>query len=215
MNRHASRFGMTAAIATLGLGAFPARGEICADHPSADSLAQAASELIRTGDVRQACAYYHKSARLEPTTRRYLRLAECQEKVGMTASAWLTFAETRDKAEERGEKELAMIARQRAARLEGVLARVIIATYNAAEIDGLEIRRDGALVPEAALGVPVPVDPGPHVITAKAPGRRAWSTEISLSPGKATVTVIVPNLDNEARAAQPRTVPRSRQPPGA
>src|SRR5688572_26624078 len=112
MHRYATRLGLTAATLTVSLAAFPARGDICADRPSADTLAQAASELLRKGDYRQACANYHKSARLDPTTRRYLKLAECQERVGMTASAWLTFAETRDRAEERGEKDLAAIARQ-------------------------------------------------------------------------------------------------------
>ena len=209
MHRYASRLGMTALCLTIGLAAVPARSDICAEPLSADALAQSASELTRKGDYRQACANYHKSARLDPATRRFLKLAECQEKVGMTASAWLTFAEARDRAEERGEKDLAVIARQSAARLEGALVRVAIVAPEAADIDGLEIRRDGALVPAAALGVGVPVDPGAHVIAAKAPGRRAWSTQIGLAPGKTTVTVTVPNLEDE-RAPPSQPVARAR-----
>jgi hypothetical protein len=196
MHRCALNLGLITGL-TIGLAAMPARSDICVDRPTADALAEAASELIRKGDYRQACANYHKSARLDPNTRRYLKLAECQERVGMTASAWLTFAEARDRAEERGEKDLAAIARQSAGRLEGALIRVAIVAPEASEVAGLEIRRDGALVPPAALGVAVPIDPGPHVITAKAPGRQTWSTQIAFVPGKTTVTVIVPNLSDD------------------
>jgi len=59
-------------------------------------------------------------------------------------------------------------------------------------------------VSEAALGVAVPVDPGPHLITAKAPGRHAWSTQIALEPGKTTVRVIIPNLEVELDGKQLR-----------
>lgn len=202
MDRHALRLGMAAAGLTIGLAVVPARSEICTDPITAESLSQAASELARKGDHRQACAYYQKSVRLDPSTRRYLKVAECQEKAGMTASAWLTFAEARDRAEERGEKDLAVVARHGAARLEGALVRIAIVAPDSMDIDGLEIRRDGARVPEAALGVAVPIDPGPHVITATAPGRHGWSMQIGLAPGRTTVTVTVPNLE-ERRDERP------------
>jgi hypothetical protein len=73
------------------------------------------------------------------------------------------------------------------------------------DVDGLEIERDGVLVPASSYGVAVPVDAGTHVLTARAPGRVPWSTQVRLAPANTTVSLTVPRLN--AEIAMP---PRSR-----
>ena len=70
------------------------------------------------------------------------------------------------------------------------------------DVDGLEIERDGVLVPASSYGVAVPVDAGTHVLTARGPGRVPWSTHIRLAPGGTTVTLTIPRLNAEP-AVQP------------
>jgi hypothetical protein len=196
MGRWRSMFGLMAGL-TIGATALPARGEGPPDRAAAEALATAASVLMQKGFYREACAKYDESAKLDPGARRLLKLAECQERAGMTASAWLSLAEARDRAEAKGDDELAQIASQNGARLTTNVGRIAIVVPTAANIAGLEVRRDGMLVVESVRDLAVAVDPGPHVISATAPGRRPWSTQIGLASGGATVTVTIPNLETD------------------
>src|SRR5687768_7337204 len=111
-----STLGVIAAL-TIGATSLPARGEATPDRAAAEALANAASALMQKGSYREACAKYDESAKIDPGARRLLKLAECQERAGMTASAWFTFAEARDRAESMGDDELAHVASQNGARL--------------------------------------------------------------------------------------------------
>ena len=62
------------------------------------------------------------------------------------------------------------------------------------DVDGLEIVLDGALVPASSYRVAVPVDAGPHVLLARAPGRLSWSTQFRLARDNTTFTVTIPRL---------------------
>src|SRR5690606_10886503 len=46
----------------------------------------------------------------------------------------------------------------------------------------------------AALGVPLAVDPGEHLVEADAPGRSRWSTTVVVPPGGGEIVVEVPSL---------------------
>ncbi|HMI82945.1 MAG TPA: hypothetical protein VK550_02570 [Polyangiaceae bacterium] len=197
----------------MGLAVPAAYAETPADRADAETLASAAAALVERGDYLQACTKYEASARLDPGARRFMKLAECQERAGLPARAWMAFGDALDWAQSRGDKALAVSARDNAKRLEAKLGRIEIVVPPNNEIEGLQIRRDGALVAEAVRGVPVPVDPGLHVVSATAPGRSAWSTTIGLSPGKTTVSVVVPFLDELRETAAPVRTPSSSAPP--
>ena len=201
MHRHPSKLGVVVAGLTLGLAAPAARADTPADRADAEALASAAAALVERGDYAHACAKYEASARLDPSARRFMKLADCQERAGMPARAWMSFGDAQDWAQSRGDKVLAASAQDSAKRLDAKLGRIEIVVPPDNEIEGLQIRRDGALVADAVRGVPVPVDPGAHVISATAPGRRAWSTTIGLSPGTTTVSVIMPFLDEAGEPA--------------
>ena len=165
------------------------------DRAAAEALAVTASALVRKGELRAGCAKFATSAQIDPTARRFLNLADCQLKAGLTATAWLSFVEARERAERNGDRELSRSARRTIEQLQDSLGHIEIVVPDVADLSGLEIRRDGILLPEAARGLAVAVDPGLHQIAAQAPGRRPWSTQLSLGPGSTTVTITVPVLE--------------------
>jgi serine/threonine-protein kinase len=70
-----------------------------------------------------------------------------------------------------------------------------------AAVDGLEITRDQEKLPKAAWGTPVPVDPGDHVVSARAPGHRDWSATRAAGGAGTTATIDVPVLEREPSGA--------------
>jgi hypothetical protein len=46
----------------------------------------------------------------------------------------------------------------------------------------------------ASLGVPLPLNPGSHVIAASAPGKETWRTEIVAQRGEAPIVLDIPEL---------------------
>jgi len=96
--------------------------------------------------------------------------------------------------------------------LEPRLARLVIEV--GAPVDGLAIERDGVPVAAPAWGIAVPVDPGPHAVTAHAPGRKSWSASAVVPSAAATVVVSVPALET-LPAKEPPATPAAVAPPSA
>ncbi len=179
----------------LGLPARVVRSEPSRDRMTAEVLADEAAKLMSRGDYAAGCNKYEDSERLDPSPERLVTLANCRERQGKTASAWLALGEASEMAERRGYSRVAEEARRNKKRLDPHLGRLnIVVADDAAGIAGLEISRDGSVVARAAWGLGIPVDPGSHVISATAPGRQRWSAEVGLAPGPSTVSVRVPAL---------------------
>jgi hypothetical protein len=204
--RHPRRLTAGALVLAFGFAGVPARATPTSDRADAEGLSAAAAVLVDAGDYVHACAKYEAATRLDPNPRRFIKLAECFERAGMTSRAWMSFGDAEDLALLRGDRALAQSAGAHTRRLEGKLARVAVVVPPDSDIQGLEVRRDGALVSEAVRGIPVPVDPGSHVISATAPGRRAWSATIGLSSGKTAVSIVIPVLEVDRSAAPHATL---------
>jgi serine/threonine-protein kinase len=75
-------------------------------------------------------------------------------------------------------------------------------------VPGLEVRRDGALVPQASWGSPLPVDAGDTQVLASAPGYHSWQQTISVPAKlKEPWPVRVPALEKEATTAPAAAAP--------
>ena len=98
------------------------------------------------------------------------------------------------------------MARQRAQALVPRLSKLVISVpREVAATPGLEVQRDGVAVGRALWEVPVPVDPGEHVVTARAPGKRGWE-------GRATAAASACGVLRDA-SSRSRTSPRPSPPP--
>jgi hypothetical protein len=82
-------------------------------------------------------------------------------------------------------------------------------------VPGLDLKRDGIAVGHAELGVALPVDPGPHVIEATAPGKKPFSAKLDVAPKQADARMTV-TLENEPEAVvAPPPVAPAPLPPAA
>lgn len=172
----------------------------------ATQLYDDAEKLMEGKDYAGACPKYAESQRLDPQLGVLLHLADCFEKAGKTASAWASF---KDAIEVSARKNAAgisepreKIARDRAAVLEAKLSKIAI-NVTAPDLAGLEVTQDGQVVGRAMWGSAVPVDPGSHTVSAKAPGNRTWTKTVAVGRDGARVAVVVPSLELEPVAPAP------------
>jgi hypothetical protein len=60
---------------------------------------------------------------------------------------------------------------------------------------------DGQALSATSLGTALPLDPGPHTVSASAPGKRAWSEDIVVAAGPSSATISIPDLADAATEA--------------
>jgi len=203
-------------LAAMLAPALPVSAQSAADKVAAESLFDDGKKLMLQGQYAQACSKLEQSQRIDPGIGTLLYLAECFEKGGRTASAWATFREAASAARAAGQGERARTGQLRADRLEPGLSRltVNVATENN-DIAGLEISRGGAPVSRPLWNIPVPVDPGEHVIEARAPGYKAFSQAIRVGDQGAIAAVRVPPLESDGSAVAPAEPPAQTSTPSA
>jgi hypothetical protein len=178
---------------------------------AAEVLFEQARALVLEGKLAEACPKFEESQRLDPASGTLINLGDCYERQGRTASAWSAYLEAAASALASGNLEREKVARQRAEALRPTLPRITI-TVAEADVQGLEVQRDGRLVGAPQWGVEVPVDPGPHTIEARAPGRVPFRLTISAESSGPVVNVNVPPLVAEV-AAPP--APKPAPPPAS
>jgi hypothetical protein len=144
--------------------------------------------LMKQGDLVAACPKLAESLRLDPAVGTLMNLAECEERQGRTASAWQRWAAAADQLPANDRRRATALARARA--LEAVLPRLVVTS--AGVTAGLVVERDGMALGPASLGVPLPVDPGLHLIVASAPGRQPRTFEITAENGQLSSAAVEP-----------------------
>lgn len=173
------------------------------DPVAAEAAFAEARALMQKGRFDEACPKLEASLSLDPALGTLLNLGDCYEKVGKTASAWLRYREAAALALEKGQREREQIARARITALEPKLCKL---TVRVAEQPEITVTRDGATVLRAAYGIPVPVDPGPHVVEARGSAAGApFSSNVDVKPPPpngacALTTVDVPVLSDNGGA---------------
>jgi len=130
-----------------------------------------------------------------------LYLADCYEQRGLTASAWAQFRQAAALAAEKNDAR-EKVARRRLEALEPKLAYLTITVKD--RPPGLALTKDDAPLSEGSYGVAVPVDPGTHVVIAKAAGKKTWKSEITVA-ANARVDIVVPVLESAPTQSPPPT----------
>jgi serine/threonine-protein kinase len=164
----------------------------------AEVLFRDGTSLTRQGRHVEACRRFEGSQQLDPALGTILYLADCYDRIGRTASAWVWFVQARELAHSNDQPERELIASRRAADLERRLSRVRIQVAPGAQIAELSIQMNGVVVPSSSFGVPIPVDPGRLYVRASAPGRFPWYQTIYVGQRASERTVVVPPLSRSA-----------------
>ena len=192
-----------ALLISIALAVLPARAlaePAGAPVAMAETLFQEGKQLLERGEAHAACPKLAESLRLDRATGTLLALAMCHEVEGRLASAWGEYLEVVARAKTDGRPDREEAARQWAHKLEARLSTLSIAIPAAvAEIPGLRVQRDGVSVEAPSWSTAVPVDPGPHVVTAAAPGRETWTTTVVVAGVAEHQTVTVPLLAADDR----------------
>ncbi|MBW2455042.1 MAG: hypothetical protein JRI68_11055 [Deltaproteobacteria bacterium] len=162
------------------------------DRAAAETLFKEGVALLEEGQLEAACLKLSESFRLAGGLGARFKLAECQERRGMLASAWSSFLAVAAATKLAGQPARSDLAQQRADALEPRLTRLRIEVV--APVAGLHIARSGSKVGRAQWQAAMPVDPGSYTITASAPGHHPWTHRVEVHGEGSTAAVSVPAL---------------------
>jgi hypothetical protein len=202
----------TVAVPEVALAEPPEAGS---DPASAQALFYEGRALAREGRYALACAKFEESLRLDYGIGTEFNLADCNERLGKIATAWSRFINVAAASRERGQSQREKIARERAKALEERLPKLTIEVA-APATPNLEVKRDGVVMGSASWGAAIPLDPGPHRITASAPGHVTWEGVVNAVEGNvvevtipclATAPVVAPTASVVASEAAPAVRP--------
>lgn len=154
--------------------------------PVAEALFHNGRDLVEHGHWRAGCAKFRASLARYRAPSTLLNLARCDEHDGKIASAWARYQRAlvlnRDTPGEERRHDLGAIARAGIAKLTPELPRLRVVVASAPP--GLRIDEGGRALP---VGDAVPLDPGPHRVTASAPGFVAETRSVVLEPSRTSV----------------------------
>lgn len=179
------------------------------DRAAADALFQAARAEFERGEYASACEKFAESNRLDPAPGTLLNLSLCLEKVGKVASAWEGYRQVAEQLRD----ERVDFASKRFAALETRLPWVTVTLPEAAP-SGTRVFRDGIELGSAALGVALPMDPGPHTLRVHSPGYLEAATDFTVDEGERKQ--VVANLGPKEPKPEPKRkapVPIESNPP--
>jgi hypothetical protein len=203
------------ALLVLATGLSAARPALADDSAAAQALFNDGKRLMTAGKYAEACPKFEESERVAPAMGTKFHLAECYEHPGRIASAWADFLSVAAAAKNAGQGQREKAARDRAAAIEPKLSRLTIGVPAPSRVAGLAVKRDDIELGQAQWGEAMPVDPGEHLVSATAPGKRPWKAIVEIDGIAGAAKVIVPPLDDEpapppapvAAAPVPSTAP--------
>ncbi|MGH7437887.1 MAG: hypothetical protein ACRENE_19585 [Polyangiaceae bacterium] len=165
----------------------------------ADALFVEGKKLRDAGKFDAACASFAQSEQLAPGVGIALYLADCYQRAGRIASAWIEFAAAADAAHSHADAREAT-ARARAAALEPSVKRVTIEVPASTPQDTALVQLDGRTVPPAMWNIAIATDPGDHLVAFQAPGkeRRTYPVLVADEP-----SVVVHVGEPESSAGSP------------
>lgn len=195
---------VAALVASALVVAAPRVARAEGDAAAAEALFAEARVLMKDGRFREACPKLEASLAIEPAVGTMLNLAECLAKTGRNASAWLRYRDAASMALQSGQREREEIARERAKALAPMVCHLVIMGPRRAD---LAITRDGVPVDTKALGVPIPVDEGEHVVRAEARGESPFIHDVvvkSAGTPCANTVVTIPFASPPSSASEAR-----------
>lgn len=181
-------------------------------HAAEPSPAQALFEQgikdMLAGRFDEACPPIEQSYKIEPLPGTLFYLAECEAKRGRIATALARYNEylvlypklPRDKKAKQGNR--LQTAKKQVAALEPQVPRLTLVPPADAPAS-LIVQCDGVPVDRDALGTPLPVDPGEHVVTTWLAGDALSQLQVKLAAGEKLSVRLT--YGNQAAAPPPRS----------
>jgi hypothetical protein len=180
-----------AAFSALTLGLClgrPARGEEpdAGTRMAARELAMSGAEAFDKQDFATALDRFQRAESLYKVPSISVMVARCLARAGRVVEAVDKYEETlRVPLDAAAPEAFQRAVADAATEVEAARARVarLELRLPADAPAGSEVTLDDRPVPAALLGVPKPVNPGTHRLSARAPGRAPYATEVTLPEG--------------------------------
>ena len=185
----------------LAVGVAHAQGR---DPVAATELFTQGREMLKTGDLDKACPLFAESLRLDPAVGTALNLAECEERRGYLASALRGWQQAINLAEAT-QDERGQVAQQRYDTLVSRVPHLTIMLAPDAP-KGTTVLREEVVLGKASLGRPLPLDPGKHVITVRAPDHQDAVLTAILVEGETKTLTVAPGPVIRTVAPPPKPV---------
>lgn len=176
-------------VIALFLGSLASSGSALGAADPAEVLFDRGVQEMEAGRYDEACPPIEQSYGLDPRLGTLFTLAECEAKRGRIATAVTRYEAylkehgklPRDKKSKQGDR--GQTARRQIDLLRPQLPQLTLVLPPAAPSD-TRVICDGAPVERSALGKPVPLDPGAHVITTSAPQHASSEVRLKLARGQ-------------------------------
>ncbi|MEI9935978.1 MAG: hypothetical protein WDO69_02010 [Pseudomonadota bacterium] len=165
-------------------------------NPSADESFREGHALLKDKRYADACRKFEQSQRQDPASGTLLALAYCQELSGLLATSWANYLAAAQLAEREGHSDRQSAATERVQALAARVSRLtVLVPPELLSLAGFHLLRDGVEFERASFAVAVPMDGGPHVFLATAPGRVPWTSTVTLLSERDQKTLVLPQLD--------------------
>jgi hypothetical protein len=200
MRRTKSALSCAFLLALAALGSARAYAQP-ADPATAEALFRQGRDALARGDYAAACPKFVESQRLDPSIGALMNIADCEEHDGHLTKAWELWHEAIDQLLHANDDRVA-VARVRAEAVDKRIPRLTLRLDG--ENPGARLARDGIELGRASLGVPLPVDPGSHLVTVTMAGHRdaEWSVKLAEGEARELVLDVGSVLEPEPRASQ-------------
>ena len=193
-----------------------------ADEPDAGTrmaareLAVSGAEAFDKQDFATALDHFQRAESLYKVPSISVMVARCLARVGRVVEAVDKYEETlRVPLDAAAPEAFQRAVADATTEVEGVRARVarLELRLPADAPPGVQVMLDDRPVPPALLGVPKPVNPGTHRLSARAPGRTPYTADVTLREGGRQTVEIALETAAPSAPSTPVAEPRHRVSP--
>ena len=163
----------------LSLASSPAHA---GDPAAAREQVKLGYQLAQAGKCDEAIPHFQESLRLDAKAITLINLAACEEKTTKLADALGHWVEARAKAQAEGNAAIEEEAEKKAKALEARVPKLTIALPGTPA--DTEVLRDGVTLGAASMGVPLPVNPGAHVLVVKSKEFEDTTENVTIAEGE-------------------------------
>lgn len=183
----------------------PARAQDAAELTRARAAFQQAIELEQAGNWAAAVQRFREVGQVRMTPQVRFHIALCEEKLGRLVAALGGYELALADADAVG-PDFRSEVQSNVNRLRERIPKLVLKRGEGADAALIEL--NGVSVGESSIGVDVPQDPGPHAVTAKAPGYKPFESTVTLAEGeRQTVEIVMEPLPPAPPPDQPATPP--------
>jgi len=165
------------ALAIPLLAPVAARGD---DPAAARAQLEVGYALKEQGNYAEALPHLLESLHLGVELKTLTNLADCEEHLDRLVDAQKHWVLARDRAGLEGNDKLREGAASRLAALEKRMPRLTLKLASGSPPDA-SVARDGTTLGSISLGLPLPTDPGEHVVVVRAKGHADATTRVTLA----------------------------------